>query len=236
MKRTVFLLFLVSFLVYGIQLFIFKDPSTTNFYILQDIAFLPISIAVATIVVGDYLEKKDKKERQEKTQMLCSSFYSEIGNELLYQMLSLTREKNDIKNIFEKLDVNDQKSLDELRERIGLMPIQLKINSEVFDRIKRIIEERKVMLLVLSSNPLLIDHEDFTKLLWGLFHLVDEFSLRGEYNSLSAEDIAHFEKDFTEVLKLLLINWSRNRLFTKINYPNYYNASLATMFDCQQRK
>ncbi len=230
MKRNVILLLIASIVIYGVQLIVFHDPNTTAFYILQDVAFLPISIAVATIVVGEYLSEKEKKDRQEKTQMLCSGFFTEMGNELLQVLLPLSKEKADIKNLFETVEVNDGKSLDELREKINKMPIRIELNEAAYKKIEKMITESRDLLLIFSSNPLLIDHADFTKMLWALFHLVDEFRLRGPYESLSVADMGHIESDFAEILKLVLINWSRNRLFTKKQYPNYFNSSVGTMF------
>lgn len=48
------------------------DKRTTAFYIFQDLAFMPITIA--TLVVGDLMNRRQQKEQQEKARMLTSSF------------------------------------------------------------------------------------------------------------------------------------------------------------------
>lgn len=236
MKRNVILLCIASVVIYVIQLLVFKDPNTTGFYILQDLAFLPISIAVATVVVGEYLEQKDKKERQEKTQMLCSGFFSEMGNELLQVIFPICLEKENIKNLFETSEIKDDKSFDAMREKLKVVPMHVELDGKSYDQVNKIICERRDVLLILSSNPLLLDHADFTKLIWGLFHLTDEFRLRGNYETLKKADLAHIEEDFSEILRYLLINWARNRVYTRKNFPNYYSSSIGVILDTLSNK
>lgn len=86
MRRIVLLLIAVSALIYGLQILIFHDVRNTAFYILQDFAFMPVTIAIATLVVGELIAAQEKKERQEKTCMLTSTFrlrgdYSRLSEE-----------------------------------------------------------------------------------------------------------------------------------------------------------
>lgn len=48
----------ISACIYGMQILIFKDVRNTEFYIFQDMAFIPISIAITTVVVGELLGYK----------------------------------------------------------------------------------------------------------------------------------------------------------------------------------
>ncbi len=59
----VLLLVLFSVLIYAIQLIVFESPRDTGFYILQDFAFLPLQIAIVTVVLGRYLKSREKTER-----------------------------------------------------------------------------------------------------------------------------------------------------------------------------
>ena len=67
---------------YGMQILIFKDVRNTEFYIFQDMAFIPISIAITTVVVGELLDINNKRDSRQKTRMLTSTFFSDIGFEL----------------------------------------------------------------------------------------------------------------------------------------------------------
>ncbi len=229
MKRTVTILFITAALIYGLQLLIFKDPTNTGFYIFQDFAFLPISIAVATIVVGEFLDQKEKKERREKTQMLTSTFFTELGTGLMIQLLLNTENAREIREIMSENEVTNQKELQHVQGLLRQVKLKVSLTPELFEKIRTMILNSKETLLIFTSNPMVLDHEDFTDLLWGIFHLIDEFQLRGEYDELDKADIAHMEADCAEVLSLLLVNWAANGLYTKLNYPNYYNAALGKL-------
>jgi len=92
MRRTTIILLILSIIIYSIQILIFDDPRTTFFYILQDLAFMPITIAFATLMVGEVLNWREKNERKEKTRMLTSTFFTEIGAILAHYTLSMTQE------------------------------------------------------------------------------------------------------------------------------------------------
>jgi len=62
-------------------------------------------------------------------------------------------------------------------------------------------------------------------MLWGVFHLIDEFRLRGDWDALSKTDIAHLNVDFAKVLRLMLINWIGNSEYLAKNYPAFYNVA-----------
>ena len=81
------LLLALSALIYSVQFVIFRDMRDTFFYFLQDWAFIPVQIVVVTIVVGRVISDREKRERIEKTKMLASAFFSELGTELMRRLL-----------------------------------------------------------------------------------------------------------------------------------------------------
>lgn len=112
-----------------------------------------------------------------------------------------------------------------LRNELSEKNIRVSINEEIYESSRKLILDRRVALLVISSNPMLLEHEDFTDMLWGVFHLIDEFRLRGDYSRLSEEDIRHLNEDFSQVLKLMLMNWVSNARYLKEAFPNYYSTA-----------
>ncbi len=205
----ILLLILVSCIIYGLQLLIFRDPSTTFFYIFQDLAFMPFTIAIATIVVGEVMDRREKRDRIEKTRMLASNYFSEMGGAM---MRMLYKNSN--------LDIDFDTDFD-----VDRSDIEIKMDETLYENMRHLIMEHQFGLLVISSNPALLDHEEFTDMLWGVFHLMDEFRLRGEFKNLSTADIAHMENDFSEVLRLTLVNWKANIEYMRLNYPNFYNTA-----------
>ncbi len=220
---------IVSAVIYGIQLAAFHDPSTTAFYILQDIAFLPISIAVATLVVGEFLSNKERKERKSKTQMLTSNFFTEMGAELMLTLIRTSDRNEGVRRLLGSTEITDQKTVETLQQQLRETPCQVQLDENVYNQVRSMIVDGKEKLLIISSNSSLLEQENFTELLWGIFHMIDEFRLRGEYGEQSPEVRAHMEEDLSRVLQLLLINWAANILYTKTFYPNYYGAALGKL-------
>ena len=210
----------ISACIYGMQILIFKDVRNTEFYIFQDMAFIPISIAITTVVVGELLDINNKRDSRQKTRMLTSTFFSDIGFELM-SMLAL------VSNIDEALlqTINDS-DLSEQDKISAIKNSGFTVNADmgIYTIISDVIIASKTDILILSSNPMLYDHEYFSDLLWELLHLMDEFRLRGDYVKLTPNDLTELNSDFAQVLELQLINWVVNAKYLKETYPNFYKT------------
>lgn len=210
----------ISACIYGMQILIFKDVRNTEFYIFQDMAFIPISIAITTVVVGELLDINNKRDSRQKTRMLTSTFFSDIGFELM-SMLAL------VSNIDEELlhTINDTELSDsDIITAIKNSGLTVNADMGIYTIISDVIIASKTDILIVSSNPMLYDHEYFSDLLWELLHLMDEFRLRGDYVKLTPNDLTELNSDFTQVLELLLINWVVNAKYLKETYPNFYRT------------
>lgn len=210
----------ISACIYGMQILIFKDVRNTEFYIFQDMAFIPISIAITTVVVGELLDINNKRDSRQKTRMLTSTFFSDIGFELM-SMLAL------VSNIDEGLlHTINATELSESDKITTIKNSGLTVNADmgIYTIISDVIIASKTDILILSSNPMLYDHEYFSDLLWELLHLMDEFRLRGDYVKLTQNDLTELNSDFAQVLELLLINWVVNAKYLKETYPNFYRT------------
>ena len=210
----------ISACIYGMQILIFKDVRNTEFYIFQDMAFIPISIAITTVVVGELLDINNKRDSRQKTRMLTSTFFSDIGFELM-SMLAL------VSNIDEELlHTINATELSEPDKITAIKNSGLTVNADIgiYTIISDVIIASKTDILILSSNPMLYDHEYFSDLLWELLHLMDEFRLRGDYVKLTPNDLTELNSDFAQVLELLLINWVVNAKYLKETYPSFYRT------------
>ncbi|MGN8773192.1 hypothetical protein [Candidatus Weimeria sp. HCP3S3_B5] len=220
-RRVIVALIAVSALIYAVQIAVFHDVRTTAFYFLQDMAFMPITIAIATIVVGEIISLREKRERLEKTQMLTSSFFTGIGAYLLKEIIRMTDTDQFITEVVRGSSY-DKRQEKEILDRIRKMDLTVHIDREGYDRIRQIIRENQTNIFIIASNPLVIEHEAFTDMLWGIFHLMDEYRLRGDWDDLSAQDIEHFDQDFERILRAMLINWVRDVRYLRENFPDFY--------------
>lgn len=209
--RTVLLLGILSACIYGLQIILFHDLRNTEFYILQDLAFIPISIAITTVVVGNIMDNRSKKEAAEKASMLRSVFFTDIGNTLM-------------KRLYDVSDTGMLKCIDE--DKNCTDTIHVHTDKDTYEFIRQFLKEKQQDLMTLSGNNDLMDQDDFTQLLGGLFHLLDEFALRGSYDQLKEEDIHHMNDDFSKVLALLRVNMATNAEFQQKHFPNFYQKAV----------
>lgn len=207
--------------IYGLQIWLFHDARTTEFYILQDLAFVPLSFAVTTIVVGKIMDEHERRDSIRKTRMLTSSFFTAIGAALLSELMEVT--ETDLQS--SRLMAQTEKEVKEKQKQIETARIRVRIDEGHYNAIRDRILNWQPELLTLASNPLLLEQESFARLLWGILHLTDEFRLRGDYSGLNESDIRHFNEDFERVLRLLLQNGVANALFLKEAFPDFYGTA-----------
>lgn len=59
-------------------------------------------------------------------------------------------------------------------------------------------------LLGLLTNQNLLEHEEFTDLLWATFHLLEELTYRHDFSRLPKSDLDHLVGDLNRVYALLI--------------------------------
>ena len=209
----------LSAAIYGIQIF---DLRTTEFYILQDLAFVPISFAITSVVVGVIMDEHEKRDAERKTRMLTSAFFTGLGAGLTGALLGVSETEIDPK----ELALGREDEFPEMRDKVMKEHIEVHITEESYTKMRSMILGWQIELITLASNPMLLDQECFAQLLWGVMHLTDEFRLRGEWKDLSEGDINHLNSDFEKVLRLLLVNGMTNGLFLKDTFPEFWGTAV----------
>ncbi|SDX67690.1 hypothetical protein [Eubacterium barkeri] len=213
------ILFGISALIYAVQFFVFHDSRDTFFYLLQDWAFLPVQIAVVTIAVGKLVESREKRDRLEKTQMLASTFFSDCGMQLLRDMLSTVTNKEVLHPC---LSIQEDWGDREFRGAVQSIKdcrFTFCLHPDCLMRLKAYFEEKNMSMLVIISNPALLEHEEFTDMLWAMFHLKDELKARDDFENLSEMDQYHLREDMERAMRGVLINWVRHMQHIKKEYP-----------------
>lgn len=77
------LLILFSAVSYLIQIMIFHRTEDTFFYMVQDIAFLPIQVLLVTLIINELLRRRERRTTLNKMNMVIGAFFSEVGTNLL---------------------------------------------------------------------------------------------------------------------------------------------------------
>ena len=76
------------------------------------------------------------------------------------------------------------------------------------------------------ENPNLFEHDQFTDLLWAIFHLTEELSFRGdELNDLPETDYKHIDGDLKRAYSQLTVQWLQYTQHLKDNYPFLFSLA-----------
>ncbi len=218
-------LIVVSMILYVEQIKIFHAPRDTFFYLFQDLAFVPIQVLLVTLIVDRILGIRERLSLLKKLNMVIGSFFSEVGTGLLKFFLEFDE---DIGSFREKLivrnDWTDQQFSGTLKD---LKAYAARMNCERGDlaALKEYLTGRRAFLLGLLENQNLLEHETFTELLWAVFHLMEELSVRKNVTHLTRPDCEHLSGDIKRAYVILIAEWLAYMKHLKHEYP--YLFSLA---------
>ncbi|MDC7228641.1 MAG: hypothetical protein PQJ61_17900 [Spirochaetales bacterium] len=230
-KSTILLsvsLVIASFAVFAIHFMIFHDFHHIMIYTLHDLAFLPLEVLFVSLILHRIIESIQKKHMLNKMNMAIGMFFSECGSELLKEIVNLDDDANEIssalliQNSWEKNDY--RKALVAVEKLEG----DLILNSESLQSLKTLLTDNRAFILRLLENPNLLEHEDFTDLLWAVFHLTEELIARIDLSNLPENDLKHVEIDIMRTFKLLVREWLKYMENLKKGYPYLFSMAVRT--------
>jgi hypothetical protein len=224
----------VSMALFIAQIIIFHDARNTFFYLLQDIAFIPIQVLLVTLILSQLLNVREKVAMLNKLNMVIGAFFSEVGSGLL--------------KCFSDFDHNADKTRAELHVSIqwsdqhfshvarDVANYDFKIDFAKTDltALKAYLTGKRDFLLRLLENPNLLEHETFTELLWAVFHLTEELSVRDDVTYLTTVDGNHIGGDMKRAYALLIVEWLTYMKHLKHEYPYLFSLAVRlNPFDLQ---
>ena len=222
------ILILLSVLFYFFHYVIFKDAHHIFIYLVGDVAFVFFEVLLVTLIIHRVLEKRDRRVRLEKLNMVIGAFFSEVGTQLLRDVSALDPEKHQLK---EKLLLKGKRDLKAFEgKRTWLTNHDHQINGDQADLegLKRFLLEKREFLLRLLENPNVLEHESFTNLLRAVFHLTEELGARHTLLELPSADLRHLAGDIKRAYKVLTGQWLEYMNHLKNNYPYLFSLALRT--------
>jgi len=221
-------LILLSFIIYIVHYLIFKDYSHLVNYFLIDLGFVPVEVLFVTLIIHKLLEQREKKMILKKLNMVIGAFFSEVGGTLLESFHSV--DKNSVQ-LDKRLNINDgwdNKSFSSALLFLKEYNYTLDFKKTYLSGLKKELIKSKSFLLGLLENPNLLEHDDFTNLLWAVFHLAEELEQRKNFIMLPKSDIDHIKGDIIRAYRLLLREWLSYIKHLKSDYPYLYSLAART--------
>jgi hypothetical protein len=220
-----FCFILLSTVLFSIHYLIFRDSRNLFFYLVHNVAFVPINVLIVTLIIDRLLRMREKQAMLKKLNMVIGIFYSEIGNQLLKRFIGFDKNPADYR---ESLRVNHQWRDGDFKRAVqAINQREYTIDSRIGDLagLQILLKAKTDFLLGLLENPNLLEHDAFTELLWAVFHLAEELGYRPDTKHLSEPDLLHLSGDIQRAYRLMIIQWLEYMKHLQADYP--YLLSLA---------
>ncbi|KXL52153.1 hypothetical protein CLNEO_25020 [Anaerotignum neopropionicum] len=219
----VLVLTLLSVLIYAVQIVVFHSPRDTGFYIFQDIAFLPLQIAIVTVVLGSYLKRREKIERLKKINIVINAFFNEAGTDILKGLIGFSKNYDKTKERLNvQTDWTDKMFSETVRYLINA-DMKIEYSIDQLDSLTVLMKNKRNFLIRLLENPNLLEHDTFTDMLLSVFHVMEELMARDTFEVDNKADMEHLSNDIQRALKALLIEWVEYMRHLRLEYPYLYS-------------
>jgi hypothetical protein len=217
------LLIAASVFFYFIQVAIFHKPEDTYFYLLQDLAFVPIQVLLVTIIITELFSWREKQAKLGKLNMVIGAFFSEMGTDLLRTLSSYDLNIEEFrKNLSKGIGFSDS-DYKKLTDYHKVHEYRIDSNGKDMEFVKSFLIANRPCIMRLLENPNLLEHESFTDLLWAVSHLTEELAYRANVRELKIPDRQHLESDIQRAYSHLTAEWLAYVRHLRKEYPYIFS-------------
>lgn len=221
-------LVLIAFsgLFYLIHYAIFRDSHHIFLYLIGDIAFLPIEVLLVTLIIEHLLTEREKQVLLKKMNMLIGAFYSEAGMKLMKYCSGYSSDLSEIRNRMLITVKWTDKDFSNAMESVRSSDPKIDSRKGDLKMMRDFLQGKRDFLLGLLANPNLLEHDVFTDLLWAVFHLAEELSVRNTLEGLPRTDYDHLSGDMKRAYTQLLSEWLAYMKHLKSDYPYLFSLAV----------
>lgn len=221
----IFILTISSVCIFALQYFIFHDPKDASFYLLQDLAFVPIQAIIVTLVLNKLIHVIEKENKLKKINVIISAFFSEAGTSILFAIAEHIENHSGFNEII-RISEHNKSNMKLIKKMVNEFNYEIIITPEKLDKLKAILTVKKSYMISMLENTNLLEHDSFTDMLWATFHVADELQTRENLRELTNSDITHLSTDILRAYKMIIIEWINYIKYLKKEYPFLYNLAI----------
>lgn len=225
-KMMLMVLVSVSAVLYSMDYVLLGSAKELTIWFLGNLAFLPVYVIIVTLLIESVLKERERQSIMRKLNMVIRVFFSEVGNRLLRELSAYVVACDDLKR---HLLVNGTWKEHEFSATLEyLRKNEFKIESGGCEKIglKMFLVEKRGFLVSLLENQNLLEHEEFTDLLWAVFHLVEELEARDSFENMPQSDVDHINGDIKRVFGHLSREWVMYMQHLKHDYPYLFSLAV----------
>lgn len=222
------ILIVLSVALYYLHYLIFRDTHHIYIYLLGDIAFLPMEVLLVTLVIHRLLHLREKRAIMDKLNMVIGTFFNEVGRDLLGHLKNFDSNFGAAgKNLIVGSDWG-RKEFVSARKDVQRYEYEIDSRKGDLESLREFLHHKRAFLVMLLENPVLLEHQTFTNVLWSVFHLADELSHRKSVRDLPQADYDHLSGDIKRVFILLIGEWLSYMQHLKQTYPYLFSIAVRT--------
>ncbi|HEY5975724.1 MAG TPA: hypothetical protein VIU41_13375 [Geobacteraceae bacterium] len=224
--KIICMLALASLVLYGLDYLFYGRAAEIGFGFLGNLAFLPIYVLFVTLMIERILKEREQSSIRQKLNMVIGVFFSEVGTSLLKDCFGFLRNGSELAGQVRITPQWQNQDFARLADLVKGYDFAFDCSSGDLDSLKHFLVARRDFLLALMGNPNLLEHDDFTDLLWSVFHLLEELEARQVLHGLPAADLDHLAGDIRRVFGHLLRGWAVYLRHLKEDYPYLFSLAV----------
>lgn len=223
--RIALIFILASALSYTVHYLIFRDAHHIFIYMIGDFGFLFLDVLLVLLIIERLLASREKKSILQKLNMVIGTFFSEVGMELLRRFSDFVENADQLEN---EVLINpkwDKKKFREARSKAESFKYKIVFDAEGLEELRDFLTTKHSFLVRLLENPILLENQRFTDLLWAVFHLSEELNFRESLKNLPAGDTAHLKGDLQRANSKIVSEWITYTEHLKGRYPFLFSLA-----------
>lgn len=214
--------------MYTVHYLLFHDAHHIFLYLVGDIAFVPIEVLLVAIVIERLLARHERRRLLHKMNMVIGTFFSELGTRLLADMTACLENRDEVLPALAVTARWQAADYKKALARAAAIEYRFQMDRLDLEAIGRALAGQRSLLVMLLANPTLLEHEQFTDLLWAVFHLMEELEARPSLAGLPDTDREHLAGDARRVYGRLAAEWLRHCRHLQKAYPYMFSIVLRT--------
>lgn len=223
--RIALVFILASVLSYTIHYLIFRDVHHIFIYMIGDFGFLFIDVLLVLLIIERLLASREKKSILQKLNMVIGTFFSEVGIELLQRFNDFVENAGQLESEFLINAHWDRKKFREAQSKALAFKYSIAFDAAGLEQLRDFLREKHSFLVRLLENPILLENQRFTDLLWAVFHLSEELNFRESLQNLPEGDIAHLKGDLQRTYSKIVSEWIAYTEHLKGRYPFLFSLA-----------
>lgn len=219
---------IISVVLYGADYLVFGKAGEVVSSLMGNLAFLPIYVLFVTLIIERILKEREKLAIRQKMNMVIGVFFSEVGTGLLRDFSGFLTEYGELADRLRVTMQWDSKDFAKALDFLARHAFEADCSGADIFRLKQFLMEKRPFLLGLLENPNLLEHDDFTDLLWAVSHLTEELAARQRLDGLARPDLEHLAGDIRRVYQTLMRQWVSYMLHLSDDYPYLFSLAVRT--------